>query len=207
MKQCKRLNSKTKTVKVPNYITELLNLQFMETEDIYHYGYSVFNLELYKNVIYTKNDDCFLYVSIKLDKIKSLEHGLTLLINMGYFPLLPSIGYIDNRYFNLYLIHDKFINHNEYKGKVVNIMNNSDSDSKHIESYLRIVVDIPFDEVLYLTNRELYEQLETEYDPIIEKTRGLLIERCQLHEYVETTRQGITALDFRLARQNQEFFK
>ena len=205
MKQRKKLNSKTKSVKIPDYITKLLSLQFMETENIYHYGCSVFNLELYKNEIYTTKDGCFWGVSIKLDKIKSLEHGLTLLINMGYFPLLPSVGYIDCRYFNLYLIHGKFISHCEYNGKETNIMNNYDSDNRYIELYIRDIVQLPFDEDLFLNNRELYElnSDEYEYDTIIEITRGLLITRRQLHGYVENLTPIYTELDFRLARQNK----
>ena len=74
MKQLKKLNSKTKSIKLPVYINELLSLQFMKTDNIYQYDSSVFELELYENKIYTKNDGCFWGVSVRLDKIKSFEH-------------------------------------------------------------------------------------------------------------------------------------
>lgn len=191
MKVRKKLNSKTKSIKLPDYIHELLILQFMKTDDIYQYGSSVFELELYENKIYPKNDGCFWGVTIRLDKIKSLEHGLTLLQNMGYFPLLPSIGYIDNRYFDKFLYHDDFVSHHDFIGKHTDIKNYND-DMQGIIKYLTF---------LYNDEQNMKSLNKTE-SLVMLQTLFLLKYTKEVWLFGTNPKSILTKMDARLARQN-----
>ena len=206
MRYRKKLRSKIKAIKVPaNYITELLSLQFMRIAELYQHRSRVFNLILADNTIYTTHDDCYYGVSIKLDKIKSLDHGLNLLINMGYFPLLNDVGYIKQFYFDKFLVYNNFINEDDCKD--YDDLIDKGNSTKDVEAYLRNFINLNFDlfleEYSSLTEEELYDRTCNINNTVIEKTRQLLKSNGQLYDYVENPEPKYTDLDARLAKQNK----
>lgn len=95
-----RRESKTQKRKLPDYILEILNLQFMDTEYYKQYGCNIYRTVLEKGRIYRQVNDNWNWnrnLGVPVDKVKSVEHFIKLQEGEG-FSVLDEV--IDFRYYN-----------------------------------------------------------------------------------------------------------